>query len=100
MERRPWHAVEHVDFATTHVWPDNWLGFADYSPWMSNKAFDYTSGSEVWREKLNYTERWVAAHIADADKLGIPLVVEEFGGGRSSWHAVVFFVCTALLNPY
>lgn len=38
------HKVEHIDFATTHVWPDNWLGFADYSPWMSNKAFDYTYG--------------------------------------------------------
>lgn len=36
--------MEHIDFATTHVWPDNWLGFADYSPWMSNKAFDYTYG--------------------------------------------------------
>jgi len=24
-----------------------------------SKAFDYTSGSAVWREKLNYTERWV-----------------------------------------
>lgn len=36
-------------------------------------------GSDVWREKLNYTERWVAAHIADADKMGIPLIVQEFG---------------------
>ena len=57
--------MEHIDFATTHVWPDNWIGFADYSPWMSNKAFDYTSGSDVWREKLNYTKRWVTAHIEE-----------------------------------
>lgn len=36
-------------------------------------------GSDVWREKLNYTERWVSAHIADADKMGMPLIVQEFG---------------------
>ena len=73
------HQIPTIDFATTHVWPDNWLGFADYSPWMSNKAFDYTYGSDVWREKLNYTGRWIQSHIDDADKMGIPLVVEEFG---------------------
>lgn len=33
----------------------------------------------MWREKLNYTQRWVGAHIADADKMNIPLIVEEFG---------------------
>jgi mannan endo-1,4-beta-mannosidase len=79
------HAGEHVDFATTHVWPDNWLGHADYSPWMSNKAFDYAiHGSSVWKEKLNYTERWLRAHVQDADKLGKPLVVEEFGKSTPS----------------
>lgn len=51
-------------------------------------------GSDVWREKLNYTERWVAAHIADADKMGIPLVVEEFGKAIPSVRSKVMCRCS------
>jgi len=73
------HRPASIDFATVHAWPDNWMGFADYSPWMSNKAFDYAHGNEVWREKLDYLERWIQAHIEDSARLGKPLIVEEFG---------------------
>jgi mannan endo-1,4-beta-mannosidase len=73
------HAGPHIDFSTLHAWPDNWLGFADHSPVNSNQAFDYTFGSEVWREKLDYLRRWVQAHIEDATAMRKPLVIEEFG---------------------
>ena len=73
------HAVAHVDFSTLHAWPDNWLGFADNSPLNSNQAFDYNFGTEVWREKLDYVRRWVAAHIEDAAAMRKPLIIEEFG---------------------
>jgi len=26
------HDSPDIDFATLHAWPDNWMGFADYSP--------------------------------------------------------------------
>ena len=70
------HAGPHIDFSTLHAWPDNWLGFADHSPVNSNQAFDYTFGSEVWREKLDYLRRWVQAHLEDATAMRKPLVIE------------------------
>lgn len=74
------HKPESIDFATTHIWPDNWLGFADYSLVFSNEAFDYTFGSQVWREKLHFVKDWVAVHIEDAQqRLRKPILVEEFG---------------------
>lgn len=30
------HRGDSIDFSTVHAWPDNWLGFADFSPIMSN----------------------------------------------------------------
>ena len=30
------HRSPYIDFATVHAWPDNWVGFADFSPVMSN----------------------------------------------------------------
>ena len=73
------HRSKDIDLASTHAWPDNWLSFADYSPVDSNQAYDYANGTEVWREKLDYLKRWVAAHIEDGARLGKPIIVEEFG---------------------
>jgi len=42
----------------------------------SNQAFDYSYGSEVWREKLSYLRDWLQAHAEDAAALGKPLIVE------------------------
>jgi len=32
------HNGPNIDFSTLHAWPDNWLGFADYSPANSNQV--------------------------------------------------------------
>jgi mannan endo-1,4-beta-mannosidase len=73
------HRSRDISFATTHVWPDNWLGFADFSPVNSNQAFDYANGTEVWREKLDYLMHWIQAHIDDGVRLNKPIIIEEFG---------------------
>ena len=44
------HRGAEIDFATLHAWPDNWLGYADFSaPLFVNPSFDYTHGTEVGR---------------------------------------------------
>ncbi|GMH38575.1 hypothetical protein BSKO_06459 [Bryopsis sp. KO-2023] len=73
------HRSENIDFATVHAWPDNWIGFADYSPWLSNENFDYKYEGDVWKEKLDYLKLWISAHLEDAEKLGKPVIIEEFG---------------------
>ncbi|KAK9817202.1 hypothetical protein WJX72_011021 [[Myrmecia] bisecta] len=45
-----------VDFASIHLWPQNWL-----------------------REDLGFVQQWVTAHMTVAAELNIPLVMEEFG---------------------
>eukprot|EP00884_Botryococcus_braunii_P022962 jgi/Botrbrau1/934/Bobra.0167s0045.1 len=76
--------VPSVDLATSHVWADNWLGYADYTTNRWNDNFDYTYGDDLWKEKLDYTRRWLIAHIEDAQKLGKPLILEEFGKAVSA----------------
>lgn len=122
------HRNPYIDFATVHAWPDNWVGFADYSTVMSNpvrrpsrrahetrqegrdqrrhlgcfeesapvklgahrprrrspahvskhlQQFDYTFGSEVWKEKLDYLQRWLKAHVEDSDKMNMPIILGE-----------------------
>ena len=106
------HASPDISFATTHgaqwaadakaapgrtcsnalstpsvpptAWPDNWLGFADFSPPNSNQAFDYQFGNAVWREKLAYLQAWLQAHIEDAATLGKPCVSLPCGNRRNS----------------
>eukprot|EP01024_Parvocaulis_polyphysoides_P072986 TRINITY_DN9339_c1_g3_i5.p2 TRINITY_DN9339_c1_g3~~TRINITY_DN9339_c1_g3_i5.p2 ORF type:complete len:297 (+),score=45.56 TRINITY_DN9339_c1_g3_i5:170-1060(+) len=74
------HRPDSIDFATVHIWSDNWMGYADYCGFIfQNKRFDYTYGCDLWKEKLDYTKLWLSAHIEDARKLGKPLIVEEFG---------------------
>jgi len=61
------HASPNVDFATAHIWRDNW---AVYSPTV---AFD----------GARFTRDWIRAHEEDARRLlGKPVVVEEFGAAE------------------
>lgn len=52
----PNHLVDGVDFASVHMWPDNWD--------RTDQAFG---------------RAWLDAHMKDAYYLGKPVVLEEFG---------------------
>lgn len=39
------------------------------------QSFDYTFGAEVWREKLDYLQRWLRAHVEDSDTMNMPVVL-------------------------
>lgn len=51
---------------------------------MIDDNFDYTHGKDFWKEKLDYTNSWLSAHISDANAIGKPLIVEEFGKAKSA----------------
>jgi mannan endo-1,4-beta-mannosidase len=61
------HADPNVDYLTIHIWPKNWEWF--------------TSGkmSEEYGKFRNETVKYINDHAAIANKLGKPLVIEEFG---------------------
>jgi len=65
----PTHAVAGIDYATIHLWPQNWGWFEPADP---------TSFEHAKFEARTYLD----AHAADALRLGKPLVVEEFGLAR------------------
>ncbi|KAG0487730.1 hypothetical protein HPP92_009825 [Vanilla planifolia] len=58
--------VKEIDFATIHIYPDQWLPF---------------SGA---RKQNAFLRRWIQAHVQDSEKvIGKPLLVAEFGLRRS-----------------
>ncbi|KAL7602412.1 hypothetical protein Lser_V15G26137 [Lactuca serriola] len=58
--------VNNVDFATIHLYPDQWV------PGASDEA------------RAKFVEKWINAHIEDCDSiLRKPLLIAEFG--KSSW---------------
>ncbi|HSC89723.1 MAG TPA: beta-mannosidase [Polyangiaceae bacterium] len=64
------HAFPEVDYLTAHVWPQNW-------GWVSPDDLAGTH-AEGERRALAY----VAAHEELAERLGRPLVIEEYGFPR------------------
>ena len=67
-----------------HVPADCVPRYADYAGSTINDGFDYTHGKDLWKEKLDYTRSWLSAHISDANAIGKPLIVEEFGKAVSA----------------
>lgn len=61
------HADRNIDYATIHIWPKNWGWFRDTATAKSMPAV------------LAKTAAYVDKHVAVAQKLHKPLVVEEFG---------------------
>ncbi len=63
------HESPYIDYATIHIWPQNWA-------WYDPKNPD--SFAVAVRKSRAYLDR----HIVEAERLGKPLVVEEFGLAR------------------
>ena len=64
------HASRNVDYLTFHMWAPNW-GW--YNPKNATATYD-----EAWKKMQDYLN-W---HIDAANKLGKPIVLEEFGINR------------------
>jgi mannan endo-1,4-beta-mannosidase len=63
------HRSPHVDYATLHIWPQNWGWYDPQKP----ESYEYAE-----EEALKY----LRDHVAKARTLGKPLVLEEFGIAR------------------
>jgi len=61
------HDDKNIDYLTIHIWPKNWGWFGD------------TSIAKGWSNIVGKTNDYIRRHIAVAESLGKPLVVEEFG---------------------
>jgi mannan endo-1,4-beta-mannosidase len=66
------HSSPDVDYVTAHIWPQNW-GWAD----PKNLAATFPTVEKNTRE-------YIANNVAIADRLGKPLVIEEFGFPRDT----------------
>jgi mannan endo-1,4-beta-mannosidase len=66
------HASKNVDYLTFHMWAPNWQWFDP-----KNAAATYDS---AWRKMQDYLD-W---HIEAANRMGKPVVLEEFGINRDA----------------
>jgi mannan endo-1,4-beta-mannosidase len=66
------HKDKNIDYLTFHIWIQNWQW---YDPVMAEKSF-----SGAYNKAKNYLEK----HLAIADRLGKPVVLEEFGSARDN----------------
>lgn len=64
------HALRGIDYAVFHLWPNNWR-------WYRREDFAATIGATLEKAR-DYTSR----HLAVADDLNKPVVLEEFGLDR------------------
>ncbi len=81
------HADPNIDYLTIHIWPKNWGWFKDTATVRSLSLV------------LANTRAYVARHAAAAQKLGKPLVVEEFGLPRDG-QVFAPTAATTLRNQY
>jgi mannan endo-1,4-beta-mannosidase len=61
------HSSPAVDYLTVHLWPKNW-------GWLKDDDMPGTIENSVTR-----ASEYVAQHVSLAEKLGKPMVLEEFG---------------------
>ncbi|MDJ0367029.1 cellulase family glycosylhydrolase [Hymenobacter sp. H14-R3] len=61
------HADPNIDYLTIHIWPKNWGWFRD------------TATAKGMPVVIAKARTYVDNHVAVAQKLGKPLVIEEFG---------------------
>lgn len=69
VRRNELHRVPNIDFATLHLWPDNWFFFERGNPPLSRAD-----------EVLQFTRAWIEEHMREAREfLNMPVLVEEYG---------------------
>jgi mannan endo-1,4-beta-mannosidase len=66
------HEPAEVDYLTAHIWPQNW-------GWADPKDLPGTFANVEAK-----TRDYIAQHVALAQRLGKPLVIEEFGFPRNT----------------
>lgn len=74
----PQHAVDGIDFAAIHLWPDNWK-----------------------RTDLDFGRIWLSNHSANGAQLQKPVVVEEFGKvhiSQNSWSILPWVFAVQLIR--
>lgn len=64
------HQSPHIDYATIHLWPQNWGWF---DPADAERTYEHAEARAV---------DYVTSHIDRARELGKPVVLEEFGLAR------------------
>lgn len=61
------HADKNIDYLTIHIWAKNWNWFRDQKL------------AEDFPQAMQKAQDYIAEHLAVAEKLNKPLVIEEFG---------------------
>ncbi|MFK7980961.1 MAG: mannanase [Saprospiraceae bacterium] len=64
------HRIKNIDYATMHIWIQNW-------GW-----YDPTKPEKTYEKALNKAKNYIRKHITLAQKLNMPVVLEEFGIAR------------------
>jgi mannan endo-1,4-beta-mannosidase len=64
------HNGPDIDYATVHIWPQNW------------EWFDPSDPEATFPTALSAAQAYLSAHLDEAGLLGKPLVLEEFGLAR------------------
>lgn len=66
------HRSALIDYTTIHIWVQNWMW---YDPLRPEATYD---------SAMSKARRYLEAHLAEAEALGKPLVLEEFGMARDA----------------
>ena len=67
------HECPDIDYLTMHIWPLNWS-------WVTKDTL-----AEDLQNAIDNTNDYIDQHIAAADSIGKPLVLEEFGFPRDGF---------------
>jgi len=67
------NSIPGVDYMTIHVWPYNW-------GWVRAESLE-----EDLSDAIGKTDDYIMAHVRMAGKLGLPVVLEEFGFPRDGF---------------
>ncbi len=81
------HSNKNVDYLTIHIWPKNW-------GWLQPETME-----KDFPKVISNTEKFIDEHIAVAEKLRKPLVIEEFGLPRDH-HSFDISATTGLRDQY